>query len=155
MKLLRGRLAIATLAGTLIGLPAGIGAYTFVYAKGGSYLTNDPRACANCHIMQDHYDAWSRSSHRSAATCNDCHVPVSFVGKYASKASNGFWHSYGFTTGNYPDPLRIKPGNRDIVERSCRKCHVAIVDAIDGPHRREEHLSCVRCHASVGHPRRQ
>jgi hypothetical protein len=28
--------------------------YTFVYAKGYSYLTNDPGACANCHIMADH-----------------------------------------------------------------------------------------------------
>jgi cytochrome c nitrite reductase small subunit len=50
------RLAIA--ASLAIGVAIGIGAYTFVYAKGASYLTNDPAACANCHIMEEHYSAW-------------------------------------------------------------------------------------------------
>ena len=58
-----------------IGLAAGIGSYTFLYARGYSYLTNDPQACANCHIMRGHYDAWTRGSHRSVAGCNDCHTP--------------------------------------------------------------------------------
>ena len=34
-----------------VGTAAGIGSYTFVYAKGASYLSNDPNACANCHVM--------------------------------------------------------------------------------------------------------
>ena len=50
-------LAIAIALGVLIG----IGGYTFVYAKGYSYLTNDPAACANCHIMDNHYRAWMKS----------------------------------------------------------------------------------------------
>jgi cytochrome c nitrite reductase small subunit len=41
-------LALAVLTGAMIG----IGAYTFIYAKGYSYLTNNPAACANCHVMQ-------------------------------------------------------------------------------------------------------
>lgn len=144
---------LAVALGVLSGAAAGIGAYTFAYAKGGSYLTNNPAACANCHIMQDHYDAWLKSSHRSVATCNDCHTPRDFLGKYATKASNGFWHSFAFTTGRFHEPIRIKGGNRDIVERSCRSCHQAVVDAIDGPHSRQDPLGCVRCHQSVGHSR--
>ena len=66
------RWAIA--ASLAIGLAIGIGAYTFVYAKGGSYLTNDPAACANCHIMDEHYAAWQKSSHHAVAGCNDCHT---------------------------------------------------------------------------------
>jgi hypothetical protein len=62
-------------AAILAGLTIGIGGYTFVYAKGYSYLTNDPAACANCHIMQDHYRAWTRASHHAVAVCNDCHTP--------------------------------------------------------------------------------
>ncbi len=91
-----------------IGAGAGLGAYTFIYAKGDSYLTDDPGACANCHVMQGYYDAWVKSSHHVAAVCNDCHTPPGLVGKYATKASNGFWHSFAFTTGRFPDPLRIK-----------------------------------------------
>ena len=38
-----GNRAIA-LAAAFVGLLIGIGSFTFVYAKGYSYLTNDPRA---------------------------------------------------------------------------------------------------------------
>lgn len=138
--------------GGLIGVALGVGSYTFIYAKGASYLTNDPAACANCHIMQDHYDAWSRSSHHAVATCNDCHTPGNPVGKYLAKANNGFWHSFAFTTGRYPDPIRIKGYNRTIAENSCRKCHSALVMTIEG-HDAKDAVSCIRCHGAVGHPK--
>jgi cytochrome c nitrite reductase small subunit len=137
--------------GAAIGLVIGIGTYTFLYAKGSSYLTDDPAACANCHIMREHYDGWITSSHRAVAVCNDCHTPPGLVPKYATKASNGFWHSFAFTTGRFPEPLHIKPHNRDIAERSCRKCHRDIIEAIEGPPHQAGTLSCVRCHRSVGH----
>ncbi len=143
----------AGILGAAIGLVAGVGGYTFIYAKGGSYLTNNPAACANCHIMQDHYDAWIKSSHRSVATCNDCHTPENVIGKYLTKADNGFWHSFAFTTGDYPDPLRIKLRNHKITENACRKCHQDIVLAVESPHHGTEAMSCVRCHRDVGHPR--
>ena len=81
------------LAAALIGTALALGAFTFVYAKGASYLSTDPAVCANCHIMGEHYAAWQRSSHRAMAGCADCHMPHNIVGKYAAKASNGFWHS--------------------------------------------------------------
>ena len=147
------RLALAALfMATALGVAVGVGAYTFVYARGASYLTNDPAACANCHVMQDYYSAWLASSHRSVAVCNDCHTPPGLLPKYATKASNGFWHSFAFTTDRFPEPLRIKPHNREIAEQSCRKCHSDIVDAMDGPHSQDA-VSCVRCHGPVGHPR--
>jgi cytochrome c nitrite reductase small subunit len=146
------RWAAATLAfAVATGLAAGIGGYTFVYARGASYLTNDPAACANCHVMQSYYDRWLASSHRAVAACNDCHTPHGFVGKYATKASNGFWHSFAFTTGRFPEPLRIKPHNREITEATCRGCHGDIVEAMDMSPGRE--ASCVRCHGAVGHPK--
>jgi cytochrome c nitrite reductase small subunit len=144
-------LAKATLA-LLVGTLLGLGLFTFGYARGASYLTNDPAACANCHIMSEHFAAWTKSSHRTVAACNDCHTPHSFFGKYATKARNGFWHSFYFTTGRYPDPLRITPSNHAVTEGACRHCHEEIVDAIEhGGEREEDRLSCVRCHARVGH----
>jgi cytochrome c nitrite reductase small subunit len=91
----------------LAGLFVGLGAYTFLYAKGYSYLTNNPEACANCHVMQAQYEAWLKSSHHVVAVCNDCHTPHNIIGKYAVKANNGFWHSFYFTTGYYPDTIEI------------------------------------------------
>jgi cytochrome c nitrite reductase small subunit len=68
-----------TIAGIIIGMTAGLviglGGYTFLYARGASYLTDNPAACANCHIMQEQYDGWIKASHRAAAVCNDCHTP--------------------------------------------------------------------------------
>jgi cytochrome c nitrite reductase small subunit len=134
----------------LLGIAAGIGGYTFVYARGASYLTNDPAACANCHVMREYYTAWQRSSHRSVAVCNDCHTPSGFIGKYATKAQNGFWHSYYFTTGNYPDNIQITRRNREIAEASCQKCHAPITQAMaTGPH--GDPVGCIRCHGKVGH----
>ena len=137
------------LLGVTAGLAAGIGGFTFVYAKGGSYLTNDPAACANCHIMRDQYDGWTRSSHHAVAVCNDCHTPHNLVGKYQTKALNGFWHSYYFTTQSFPEPIRIGERSRKIAEDACRSCHQPIVDAIESHSGKEE--SCIRCHSDVGH----
>jgi cytochrome c nitrite reductase small subunit len=143
----------AAILGIAIGLAFGIGGYTFVYARGGSYLTDNPAACANCHVMQDYYDAWLKSSHRSAAACNDCHTPHNFFGKYLVKASNGFWHSWAFTTQRFHEPLQIKPHNRAVTESACRECHQTIVVALEGPHGQSGRTECIRCHISVGHLR--
>ena len=171
------RLSGAVLAAAALGASLGLGGFTFVYAKGASYLSTDPAVCANCHIMREHFAAWQRSSHRAAAGCADCHMPHDFVGKYLAKASNGFWHSLAFTTGAFPDPLQIKPHNRAITEGACRECHAAIVAAIDpvendspieirsvagtptssrpqihdGTVATDDRESCIRCHVYVGH----
>ena len=62
----------------------------------GYGISTDPyeeyRASVHAEQMYAHDDL-------SAPTCNDCHVPHDFLGKYTSKASNGFWHSAHFTLG--------------------------------------------------------
>lgn len=141
------QLGIAIVAGLALGL----GGYTFVYAKGYSYLLHDPAACANCHVMRSQFDGWIKSSHRTAAACNDCHTPPDFFGKYATKAMNGFFHSLAFTSGRYPDAIEIKERSRKITESACRHCHQDIVAAIDGPHGGGKNISCLQCHATEGH----
>src|SRR4051794_142492 len=82
-------LVVCVLAGVIVGL----GGYTFHYAAGTSYFSNDPTTCVNCHIMREQYDGWQKASHHAVATCNDCHTPHTFIPKYMVKAENGFWHS--------------------------------------------------------------
>jgi cytochrome c nitrite reductase small subunit len=139
--------------GLAVGAAVGIGGYTFVYAKGYSYLLNDPAACNNCHVMNDHFDGWTKSSHHAVATCNDCHTPHDFVGKYWTKAENGFFHALAFTTGNFPEPIRARGRNREVSEEACRRCHGPIVAQMTTGHEEAgQELSCVRCHGAVGHP---
>lgn len=135
----------------VLGVALGIGIYTFLYAKGTAYLTNNPEACTNCHVMQGQYDSWLKSSHHSVAVCNDCHTPHDFIGKYKTKFSNGFKHSYYFTVGGYPEEIQIAPHSREITEKTCRHCHEEIVSAIDFRHDAKNETSCLECHRSVGH----
>ena len=97
------RRAFVLLLGGLVGL----GVFSFHYAEGGSYLSKDPAACANCHIMQPQYDSWQKSSHHTVATCADCHLPQSFPENYIAKALNGWNHSKGFTLQDFHEPIRL------------------------------------------------
>jgi cytochrome c nitrite reductase small subunit len=140
------------LAAVVVGVLVGIGAYTFRYAEGLSYLSNDPKACMNCHVMSEHYNSWVKSSHRKAATCNDCHVPHDFPMKYIVKAKNGWNHSKAFTLQNFPEPIRITHSNLLDLQNNCIECHKTIVGDIAG----HENVArgdarCTECHRSVGH----
>jgi cytochrome c nitrite reductase small subunit len=102
--------------------------------------------------MREHHESWQKASHHAAATCNDCHVPHDFLGKWLSKAENGFWHSKGFTLQDFHEPIRIKPGNAAILQANCIGCHQDVVHEIStlGSAGAVDN-SCVRCHQTVGH----
>lgn len=142
---------LAVVIALAVGAVAGLGSFTFVYAKGASYLSNDPNACANCHIMQDHLNAWGKSSHHAVATCNDCHTPSGLIPKYFTKAEHGFFHSLAFTTGDFHDPIQIKERSLRVTENACRKCHQSVVHDMEAVKTYDTPISCVRCHANVGH----
>lgn len=135
-----------------IGVVAGVGGYTFQYAEGLSYLSNDPAACVNCHIMRDQYDSWLKGSHRTAATCNDCHLPQGFFEKYAGKALNGWNHSKAFTLQNFDEPIRIKGFNLEALQHNCIGCHRDMVGGI-AAHADvgAGEARCAECHRSAGH----
>ena len=135
-----------------VGVFVGLGFYTFYDAKGFSYLSNDPKACMNCHLMRAHYDSWVKASHHTAATCNDCHVPHSFPAKYLTKLDNGWHHSKAFTLQNFKEPIRIRPQNLAVLQSNCIHCHETTVQEIAG-HRNGSlgDIRCTDCHRSVGH----
>ncbi|MCE9672631.1 cytochrome c nitrite reductase small subunit [Myxococcus stipitatus] len=165
------RVAIgAAVLAVLVGTAVGAAGYTFVYARGASYLTDDPAACANCHVMNEQYDGWVKGSHHAVAVCNDCHTPHDFFGKYLAKAINGWHHSVAFTTGDFHEPIHLGARNLGVTEAACRSCHQDIVHAIEPgllvrvearrpedsggelhPPPEEGTMSCLRCHRSVGH----
>jgi cytochrome c nitrite reductase small subunit len=144
----RKSLMIAVLAGTV----AGLGAFTFDYGEGLSYFSTDPKACANCHIMNDEYNSWTKGSHHGAARCIDCHLPHDLVPKYLAKADNGYRHSRGFTLQDFHEPIMITPGNAVILQANCLRCHDGFVhDIVRGSTTAEDAVQCVHCHRRVGH----
>lgn len=145
--------SIFVFAAILFGMVAGLGAFTFYYGEGGSYFSQDPAVCANCHVMNHQYNSWIKSGHHHVATCNDCHMPSGTVEKLIAKARNGWNHSLAFTLENFEHPILITPRNRAILQENCVRCHISLVtDAIlipsGGSHQAQ---SCIHCHREVGH----
>lgn len=141
-------IALAVLGGVLVG----IGFYTFIYAHGISYFSSDPRACINCHIMNDQYNSWNKSSHHAAAGCVDCHLPPSGLPKLIAKGSNGWHHSKAFTLQNFHEPIMITPKNAQILQDNCLRCHGDLVqDLVHGATTDKDAVKCVHCHRTVGH----
>ena len=142
------------IAATLIGVLLGAGVFTFDYAEGTSYLSTDPKACANCHIMNSQYDSWQKSSHHTVATCVDCHLPHDFLGKYLAKGENGWNHSKAFTLQDFKEPIRLTPKNSQILQNNCLHCHADLVHGLaqrEGGSEVGSAPDCVRCHPDVGH----
>lgn len=165
MKGMSNTLVLGLVASALVGIFAGSGAYTFITANGTSYLSDDPNVCVNCHIMQEQYDGWRHGSHHATATCNDCHLPHdNLVNKLFVKASNGYHHSKAFTLLDFAEPIRIKPGNAEVLENNCLRCHGELTQELTAhgtlgvptdPTQKADLYGCVRCHQEVGHgPRR-
>jgi cytochrome c nitrite reductase small subunit len=141
-------LALSALLGVLVGL----GGFTVYYAEGTSYLSNDPTACVNCHIMREQYDGWQKASHHEVATCNDCHIPHELIPKYWVKMENGYWHSKGFTLQDFHEPIQIRAKNLVVLQENCVGCHQDLVSQI-ATHSGDDQqmLDCIHCHAGVGH----
>lgn len=156
MRFVRSRSSPFVFGGLIalaLGVLFGLGVFTLSYAKGTAYLSDDPNACVNCHVMRDQFDAWNRGSHKNVAVCNDCHMPHDFIGKWTTKAINGINHSVAFTTGNYPETIYAKDFNANIVQGNCITCHAGLVSQVYGYHD-DQTRRCVECHGNVGHENR-
>ena len=144
---------VAVLFGVLIGLAT----FTSGCAGGMAYVGHDPQACPQGHAMKENYDSWQAGPHAHAATCQDCHSPHDNpVAWLVSEADNGFWHSLKFTTGLYPENIKIRDHNLEITEHACLKCHGQMTDAMRGTRAHagsDQQISCTKCHANVGHMR--
>ncbi|MFA9478382.1 cytochrome c nitrite reductase small subunit [Phycisphaerales bacterium AB-hyl4] len=150
-RLFAGLGALSIAVAILGGMFAGMSAFTFTYGEGTSYFSDDPRSCINCHVMEDHFDSWLASSHAHVASCTDCHMPSETIHGFIAKADNGFFHSWEFTFQTFHEPIRIKPRNARIVQNSCLDCHSDFVHEMKPIERGGEMMSCVHCHAEVGH----
>lgn len=146
------KIASLTFLAVMVGVLLGVGSFTLFYGEGLSYFSKDPAACKNCHIMQSQFDSWQKASHHTVATCVDCHLPHDFLGKYLAKAENGYNHSTAFTFQNFPEPIRIKKKNSQILQENCLACHKTLVsEIVHTASTTKGDVDCIHCHANVGH----
>lgn len=144
----------------LLGAIVGLGIYIAKVANVTSYLTDDPRACVNCHVMTPQYITWQHSSHREVANCNDCHVPQdNIIRKYAFKMKDGLYHSSIYTLRAEPQAIVMHEAGQQAVQSNCIRCHVdQVTDAKIASWTASHYDSrldrtCWDCHRQIPHGR--
>ena len=150
------RFPVAILSAIIIGL----GIFILYISNAVSYLSDDPKACVNCHVMYPQYATWQRSSHAYKVTCNDCHVPHdNFIRTYLFKASDGLRHATMFTFRLEPQVIKIKEAGAGVVQENCLRCHQNMVHRVSiskvsfEGYNKGEGLLCWSCHREVPHGR--
>lgn len=135
--------------------------YMLNISKAFSYLSSDPKACINCHVMNTQYATWQHSSHATATGCIDCHLPTDgVVGKYIAKARDGWNHAVAFTLNTYDNAIVISENGAQRVQDNCISCHSNIASTLisnsDMYHKFDDESvktgrKCWECHKEVPH----
>ena len=135
--------------------------YMIYLSKAWSYLSKDPKACINCHVMNTQYATWQHSSHARDVTCIECHLPTDgFINKYKAKALDGFNHTVAFTFDTYDHAIQISDDGAKRVQDNCISCHKSITSTLatnaDQYHNFnddyvENGRKCWSCHKEVPH----
>lgn len=130
-------------------------------SKATSYLSSDPKACINCHVMNAHYASWQHSAHARVATCVDCHLPVGGgLDKYLAKARDGWNHTVAFTFKDVGPNLHISPHGAKRVQQNCIRCHDTLTANLQANKKRNAQIAghdgsgqdnCWACHDEVPH----
>jgi len=137
----------------------GIGFFLIKISNATSYLSDDPQACVNCHIMTPQYITWTHSSHREVANCNACHVPQDPIGKYYFKAKDGLYHASVFTARAEPEVIVARAPSVKVIQDNCIRCHQdqvtdAKLEAFVADHTANRtDRTCWDCHREVPHGR--
>ena len=152
----RWRMAATLIAGAFFGL----GFYILKLSNAASYLSDDPKACLNCHVMTPQYLTWNKSSHREVASCNDCHVPQDNVfNQYYFKAMDGLYHSAVFTFRAEPEVIVARESSAEVIQNNCIRCHeTRITDAkllsfVDDHEHHRTDRTCWECQRETPHGR--
>lgn len=141
------------------GLVVGLGVYILYMSKAHSYLSDDPSACVNCHIMTPYYQTWFHNSHSKWTNCNDCHVPHnSVLSKYYFKAKDGMIHATVFTFRREPLAIRARHESSNVIMDNCIRCHTHLNTAFVktgmitfNEARAGMGKACWDCHTGVAH----
>lgn len=141
------------------GIIAGSGALFAYFLRVHTYLSDDPSACVNCHIMAPYYATWSHSSHGRDATCNDCHVPhENVVKKWVFKGQDGLGHVAAFIAKGEPQVIQAHEASSQVIMDNCIRCHTQLTNEFVSAGKIDymaslagEGKACWDCHRDVPH----
>ncbi|WP_435139579.1 cytochrome c nitrite reductase small subunit [Formosa sp. A9] len=142
----------------ILGSIVGLGLFLAKESEVVSYMTDDPKACVNCHVMTSEYNSWMHSSHREVASCNGCHVPHDNIANtYFFKAKDGLYHASVFTMRNEPQVIFMKEASQEVVQQNCIRCHqqqitdTKLTSWVEAHQSNRTDRQCWDCHREVPH----
>jgi cytochrome c nitrite reductase small subunit len=121
------------------------------YMKG--YTFDSPKSCTVCHIMQETYDSWQKSTHNKVTNCNDCHISQK-GNKFKEKTKTGYHHTVDFILNRYSKPITLPLEKYDIVIENCYRCHnhPGYAGGFYEVHHKNQ-MECTKCHYNThGYP---
>ena len=138
--------------GAPLGAALGIGLFTVAYAKALSYVSDEPEACVNCHIMREQYEGWLRGPAPRGRHLQRLPRAARLLRQVALEGAERLPSQHGVHAPELPraDPdhaaqRRGARGELPALPRRVRGgAHAA---RATGARRR----GCARCHAGVGH----
>lgn len=127
------------IGGILVVLLAAVMIYPLV-----ATANDDVAFCTSCHVMEKEGHTFETSFHKRAkdVTCSDCHT-----GSLVQKYTDGARHVMHNLTGDYPDPIVIRPATKEVVADQCYTCHQAT--SLHSRQKHEKGQNCLECH--TGH----
>lgn len=144
----------------VLAVLCGLGVLILRIANATSYLSDQPEACINCHVMAPQFATWQRGSHGRATVCNDCHVPHDNIfRKFGFKANDGLRHSLMFTFRLEPQVIHVKDAGITVIQENCIRCHLQLVNnnslaGVTGENQKHgEGKLCWECHRETPHGR--
>ena len=142
----------------VVAIFGGLFFYSIYLSKAGSYLSDNPQTCINCHVMVPQYATWNHGSHRELASCNECHVPHNnVVSTYYFKAKDGLRHATMFALRMEPQVIKIKDAGIEVVQQNCLRCHEELLMTAEQQvnnkafHSERETRLCWECHRETPH----
>ena len=122
----------ATIAATVTTIAAvGMLIYLVNISRAMSYLSEEPKVCINCHVMNTQYATWRHSAHFGRAKCIDCHLPAGHgLATYIAKATDGLHHAQAFTFNQFSQRIVMSETGKKRVQANCIRCHAAVASTL-------------------------
>lgn len=121
-----------------------VGGGGFVAYKFYDFTQNNPKFCVGCHLMQEAYDSWEKSEHKTL-NCHDCH-------HLSIPEQNQLLISFVM---HRPNKVPDRHGKVIIGSEVCDKCHTTDkaprinTSLFHAKHVYMEQLECTYCHGEV------
>jgi nitrate/TMAO reductase-like tetraheme cytochrome c subunit len=138
-----------------------VAAVLFIIASAAVFVrvSESPRFCLSCHIMEPYYKSWEGSSHNDV-NCLECHYPPTLAGHAESKF-RAISQVVQYFTGSYGTRLWAEIDDEACLREGChekrlleRRAEYKEGIAFDhaahlGEMRRGKRLRCTSCHSQI------